>query len=393
MAREGDRMKQWVTGSLILPDRIVENGLLAYEGGRITGVWDLEREAVPEHDPRHTQTLERGYVAPGYIDLHVHGGGGGDFMDGEPEAVVAITSTHARYGTTGLLATTLTGPEEAIIKAFRAVKAAPRWGSQVLGFHVEGPFINVKMKGAQDERYVRPASVAEIDRWLAEGRPDDSWHVTIAPELNGAEAAIRHLAARGAVVSAGHTECTYAQLKAASEAGLSHVTHLFNAMRGFHHREPGTVGGALALPGMTTEIIADGVHVHPASMAVAVAAGGARRFMLITDAMRATGLGEGEYLLGELKAIVKDGAARLADGTLAGSVLTMETAVQNMVRLVGVDLPTAVAMASLHPARRHGLDHRKGSLEAGKDADLLLLDADLRVLATLVGGEVVHDRR
>lgn len=386
-------MRRWLKGALILPDRVVENGLLAYEGGKITGVWDLEREAAPEYDPRQTDVLEKGYIAPGYIDLHVHGGGGGDFMDGDPEAVVAITTTHARYGTTGLLATTLTGPEEAILAAIRAVKAAPKRGAAVLGFHVEGPFINPKMKGAQDERYVRPASIAEIDRWLAEGGPDDRWQITIAPEIPGHLDAIRYLADKGFVVSAGHTECTYAQLKAAAEAGLSHITHLFNAMRGLHHREPGTVGGALTLPGLTAELIADGVHAHPASMRVAVTAGGAQRIMLITDAMRATGLGDGEYLLGELRAIVKDGAARLHDGTLAGSVLTMERAVQNMVNLVGVDLPTAVAMASLHPARKHGLDGRKGSLEAGKDADLLLLDPSLGVLTTLVGGKVVHDRR
>lgn len=385
--------RRWLKGALILPDRVVENGLLAYEGGRIAGVWDLEREAAPAHDPRETTRWERGYIAPGYVDLHVHGGGGGDFMDGDPESVVAITTAHARYGTTGLLATTLTAPEEAITRAFRAVKAAPRRGARVLGFHVEGPFINVKLKGAQDERYVRAASTAEIDRWLAEGDGEDRWHVTLAPEIEGAVDAIRHLAGKGAVISAGHTECTHAQLQCACEAGLSHATHLFNAMRGLHHREPGTVGGALTLPGMTVELIADGIHVHPASMQVAVAARGAGQVLLVTDAMRATGLPDGEYLLGELKAYVKDGAARLADGTLAGSVLTMETAVRNMVNLVGVELPTAVAMASLHPARKHRLEGRKGSLEAGKDADLLLLDADLSVLTTLVGGEVVHDRR
>ncbi|MFZ5822909.1 MAG: N-acetylglucosamine-6-phosphate deacetylase [Bacillota bacterium] len=386
-------MRRWVQGALILPDRIVPNGLLAYEGGRIAGTWDLEEEAAPEHDPRDTWTLEGGYIAPGYIDLHVHGGGGGDFMDGHPEAVAAITATHAQYGTTGLLATTLTDSEEAILRAIRAVKAAPRRGSRILGFHVEGPFINPAIKGAQDERFVRPASVAEIDRWLAEGSPDDRWHVTLAPEVEGAMAAIRHLASRGAVVSAGHTECTYARLEAAAAAGLSHVTHLFNAMRGLHHREPGTVGGALSLPGLTVEIIADGIHVHPAAVALAVRAGGAGRFMLITDAMRAAGLGEGEYLLGGLRAVVRDGAVRLEDGTLAGSVLTMERAVQNMVHFAGVDLPTAVSMAALHPARKHRLDHRKGSLAPGKDADLLLLDKDLGVLTTIVEGEVVHDRR
>lgn len=293
-------MKRWLKGALILPDRVVPHGLLAWENGKITGVWDLEADAGAPAVPDGAEVVERGYIAPGYIDIHVHGGGGGDFMDGDPEAVVAITTCHARHGTTGLLATTLTAPEEELIRALRAVKAAPPRGAQILGFHMEGPFINLKFKGAQNPAYVRPASIAEIDRWLAEGRPGDRWHVTLAPETEGALDAIRHLVGRGAVVSAGHTDCTYAQLKAGAEAGLSHVTHLFNGMRGLHHREPGTVGGALALPGVTVELIADGVHVHPASMQVAVRARGTEGVLLVTDAMRAAGFADGEFTLGGL---------------------------------------------------------------------------------------------
>lgn len=384
--------RQWLKGALVLADRVAENGLLCLEGGRIAGVWDLEQGPAPADAPRDLPRTE-GFIAPGFLDLHVHGGGGADFMDGDPEAVAVITETHARYGTTGLLATTLTAPEEAILQAIRAAKAAPKRGARVLGFHVEGPFVNIKMKGAQDGRYVRPATPAEADRWLAAGEAGDCWHVTMAPEIDGAPETARHLAERGAVVSAGHTECTYAQLQTAAAHGFSHVTHLYNAMRGLHHREPGTVGAALSLPGFTVEVIADGIHVHPASLAVAVAARGAGQVMLVTDAMRATGMPDGEYLLGELKAIVKDGAARLEDGTLAGSVLTMADAVRNMVRLVGVPLPQAVAMASLNPARRHGLDARKGSIAAGMDADLVLLDRELRVTTTIVGGAVAFDRR
>jgi N-acetylglucosamine-6-phosphate deacetylase len=384
---------RWLEGSVVLPDRVVENGLVKAEGSKITGVWDLEAAARPEgQDPRQTTRVE-GYIAPGYIDLHVHGGGGADFMDGDPEAVATITSTHARYGTTGLLATTLTLPEEKIAGAIRAARTAPRRGARVLGFHIEGPFINVKFKGAQDERYVRPATIAELDRLMANGGEGDAWHFTMAPEIEGHLDAIRHLAAKGAVVSAGHTECTYAQLAAAADAGLSHVTHLYNAMRGLHHREPGTVGGALSLPGLTVELIADGIHVHPASMQVAVRARGYEQALLITDAMRATGMPDGEYYLGELKTFVKNGAARLEDGTLAGSVLTMADAVRNMVKLVGLPLHQAVAMASLHPARKHRLDGRKGAIAAGMDADLVLLDKDLRVTETIVEGEIVYTTR
>jgi len=383
-------MSRFFHGTVILPDRVAENGLVAVDAGKVTGVWDLESTAAPPHDSSETTRLENGYIVPGFVDQHCHGGGGADFMDGDPEAVATITATHARHGTTALLATTLSAPEEEILAVIRAVKAAPRRGAQVLGFHIEGPFLNPKWKGAQDPRYLRLATVAEIDRWMAAGRPDDRWHVTLAPEMEGAHEAIRHLVARGAVVSAGHTDCTYAQLEAAAAAGVSHVTHLYNGMRGLHHREPGTVGAALALPGMTIELIADGIHIHPASLKVAAAAKGFDRVILVTDAMEATDLPEGEYQLGELKAYVREGAVRLEDGTLAGSVLTMATAVRNMVRLVGVPLAAAVAMASLNPARKHGLEGRKGAIGAGYDADLVLMDKEFNVLETIVGGETVY---
>lgn len=382
---------KWYQGPVILADRVLQNGLVEVNGTAIAAVVDLETQSAPQIDPAALTKVE-GYLSPGFIDVHVHGGGGADFMDGDPEAVAVITQTHARYGTTGLLATTLTAPEEALIRAIRAARTAPRRGAKVLGYHIEGPYINYKMKGAQDGRYVRPASIAEIDRWYEAGGTDLCWHVTLAPEIEGHHEAIRHLAARGAVVSAGHTEATYAQMKEAVAAGVTHATHLYNAMRGLHHREPGTVGAAMTLPGITTEVIADGVHIHPASLAVAVGARGVDSLLLITDAMAATGMPEGDYFLGELPTTVKNGEARLADGTLAGSVLTMATAVRNMVKLVGVPLHDAVRMASLNPARRHRLDGRKGSIAPGKNADLVILDQELHAVTTIVEGEVVYNR-
>lgn len=416
-------MTQWFKGALVLPDRVVPNGLLRTEAGRITGLWDLEAGAAPQPDAASLTRAD--YISPGFIDIHVHGGGGGDFMDGDPEAVAAITGCHVQYGTTALLATTLTAPEEQILKAIRAVKAAPKRGTRIVGFHIEGPYINEKWRGAQNPEYVRTADLAEVDRWLAaakaganagtasgagsstEGATDahspdcgcgcdhdhDRWHITLAPELPENLAAIPGLVERGFVVSAGHTDCTYAQLQAGRTAGLSHATHLYNAMRGLHHREPGTVGGALTLDGLTIELIADGIHVHPASMRVAVGARGVDSSLLITDAMRAAGMPDGEYYLGELKAIVKNGEARLENGSLAGSVLTMATAVRNMVKLVGLELHQAVQMASLNPARRHGLDGQIGSLAVGKRADLVLFDKDLNLDTTIVGGTVAHSRR
>lgn len=418
-------MTQWYKGALVLPDRVVPNGLLRTEAGLITGLWDLEAEAAPQPDPA-SLTLAP-FISPGFIDIHVHGGGGGDFMDGDPEAVAAITGCHVQHGTTALLATTLTAPEDQILKAIRAVKAAPKRGARIVGFHVEGPYINEKWRGAQNPEYVRTADLAEVDRWLAAAKAgagsanaeagttgtatghatdahptgcdcghdhgDDRWHITLAPELPENLAAIPGLVERGFVVSAGHTDCTYAQLQAGVAAGLSHATHLYNAMRGLHHREPGTAGGALTLPGVSIELIADGVHVHPASMRVAVNARGVDDSLLITDAMRAAGMPDGEYYLGELLTFVKNGEARLENGSLAGSVLTMATAVRNMVKLVGLELNQAVQMASLNPARRHGLDRQIGSLAVGKRADLVLLTNDLTVDTTIVGGTVAHTRR
>ena len=239
----------------------------------------------------------------------MHGGGGADFMDADPEAVATITAAHARHGTTALLATTLTAPEAEIIAAIRTARSAPQRGARILGFHIEGPFINPVMQGAQDGRFIRPADPAEIDRWLAAGGPGQAWQMTLAPEGDGALTTIRHLAIRGAVVSAGHTDCTYAQLAAAQAAGLSHVTHLYNAMRGLHHREPGTVGGALSLPGLTVEVIADGIHVHPAALTVALRVRGSDAVILVTDAMRAAAMPDGEYRLGQRTVRVAAGAA------------------------------------------------------------------------------------
>lgn len=385
-------MNTWFKGRLVLPDRLVERGLLSVRDGLIAGVWDLDADGqAPVPDP--ARLIEGPYISPGFVDLHVHGGGGADFMDGDLAAVQTITALHGRHGTTSLLATTLTGPEEQIIRAIRAAVAAPERGARVVGFHIEGPFINPKMKGAQDERYIRPPSPAEIDRWIRAGTPQSRWQITLAPEMDGALAAITHAVRRGAVVSAGHTDATFAQMEAATNGGLSHATHLFNAMRGLHHREPGAVGAALLLPNLTVELIADGLHLHPGVLALAARCRKPSELILVTDAMRATGLGDGRYMLGELPANVVRGVARLEDGALAGSVLTMDAAVRTMVDQVGLSLPHAVAMASLNPARRHGLDGQLGSLSVGKRADILVLDERIRVRLTMVGGVLSFDGR
>lgn len=383
-------MDLWLRGAVVLPDRVAA-GLIHLEGSKIAGFWDLEADPPPAISERIVD-LSGFYLAPGFIDLHVHGGGGADFMDGEVEAVRTIVETHARHGTTGLLATTLAAPEEEILQALRAVKTAPKSGANILGVHMEGPFINARMKGALDARFIRGVSLPEIERWLAEGGTVLRWHVTIAPEVEKALDAVAFLAGQGAVVSAGHTDCTYVEFTAAVKAGLAHATHLFNAMRGLHHREPGPVGAALTLPGVTVEVIADGIHVHPSVLKTAVLSRGQGGIILVTDAMRAAGLPDGGYMVGHQTVEVKNGEARLANGTLAGSILTMDRAVANMVQRVGVSLPDAVQMASFNPARLHGLHPAKGSIAAGKDADLVVLDRELDVAATIIGGRIFFDR-
>jgi len=378
----------WYRGPIILPDRVIPDGLIEVRGQIIEGLW---ADGLPDHDLAQTTMVpEGGYLSPGFIDLHVHGGGGGDFMDGTMEAAVAITQIHAQHGTTGLFATMMTASEMAIIKGVRAVRAAPRKGAAILGLHFEGPFINKKMKGAQDESYVRQATLTEIDRWLDELGTDYRCHVTLAPEMAGAHEAIQYLLRRGVVVSAGHTDCTYEELQAAVAIGVSHATHLFNAMRPLHHREPGTVGAALTLPGMSVELIADGIHVHPQAMALAISARGLDRVILVTDAMRAAGMPDGEYVMGGQITTVKNGQVRLAGGALAGSILTMAGAVRNLVQMVGVSLPAAVAMASLNPARLHRLDDLRGSIAPGKLADILVLSRELDVVQTVVAGKLVY---
>ncbi len=419
--------KLWLRGRVVTPQAVWEQGLVEVTGTQITGVWDLHRQTGPEAYQRargrgdlpagggvlrsdgmeiDLVDIPGGVVCPGFIDLHVHGGGGADFMDADPGAVMQICRFHSRHGTTALLATTLTAPPEAIQAAIGAARQAAAWtglhaaaadsaGSQVLGFHVEGPFVNPDWRGAQDERYIRPPSVAEAEVWLAAGGDSGhtAWQVTMAPELPGGLAFIRHMTGLGVLVNAGHTGCTYAGMQAAVAAGLTAVTHTFNAMRGLHHREPGTVGAAMDLPQLMAELIADGDHVQPAVMRLLIKSRGSGQVLLVTDAMRAAGQPDGQYRLGGLDVEVAGGRASLPGGVLAGSLLTMDRAVANIHRVVGLPLHEAVQMAALNPARRLGLAGRKGSLEAGKDADIALLDRDLVNRLTMAGGRIVYDGR
>lgn len=330
-------------------------------------------------------------IFPGFIDLHVHGGDGADFMDGSPEAARKVTAFHARHGTTALAATTLSATTGDIKHAVRSIIDAAihtqDGSAEIAAVHFEGPYVNPKFAGAQNREALRLPSPRELEQFIGIcGKLPII--VTIAPELPGAIELIMSHRDR-VIFSIGHSAATYSQAVAGVEAGARHFTHLFNAMTPLHHREPGVVGAALVSPDTTVELIADGHHVHKAVLR-AFAQSLNSRAVLVTDAMRACGMPDGEYKLYEHRVVVADGAARLADGTLAGSVLTMFDAVKNMIELAGLPVEMVIPLATIQPAARLGIATRKGKIAVGYDADLVVTSPDLQLKQVFVRGEAVR---
>ena len=330
-----------------------------------------------------------GVILPGFIDLHVHGGAGSDFMDGTVEAAETVARAHAKTGTTSLAATTLSGSREAIRSAATAASRLARHRhagcAEIIAIHFEGPYISAKRAGAQDPRSIRAADIQEVEELLgaAHGLPAI---ITLAPEIEGAHQLIEKFR-DSVVISIGHTDASFGDAIDAIARGARHIAHLFNAMRPLHHREPGVVGAALLSEEVSAELIADGVHVHPAILRhFARALSG--RVCLVTDAMRACGMPPGTYRLYEHDVTVDDGAARLADGTLAGSVLTMIKAVQNMVELAGLPLEMVVPMATSIPARIAGAS-RKGRIDIGYESDLIVVSERFELKRAFVRGREI----
>ncbi|MGE5576467.1 MAG: N-acetylglucosamine-6-phosphate deacetylase [Syntrophothermus sp.] len=398
-----DEQKKRITvagGRVIAPDGLIEDGVVQAEGTILTFVGTRE-QFLKEHGTRPDEALGEvvdargGFISPGFIDVHVHGGGGSDFMDGTPDAVAAIAGAHAKHGTTALLATTLTAPAGQLLKVARSCRIAresDRPGPELLGIHLEGPFISPAARGAQNAAFIRPFTLDELDNLQRESGGAVRI-VTLAPEMPGVPELIASLQERGVLTSAGHTAANYQQVRTAAEKGLSMATHTFNAMGTLHHREPGAIGAALTIPALYAQLIVDGVHLHPAVVALAVRAKGPERAVLITDAIAAVGLPPGRYELGGLEIVVDEVSARLPEGNLAGSLLTMERAVKNVMEFTGIPVHEAVRMASLTPAEALGLAERKGSLVVGKDADLAVLDDEFEVQLTICRGQVVFDTR
>lgn len=335
-------------------------------------------------------------VLPGFIDEHIHGAGGADAMDGTHAALKTIAETVAAEGTTGFLATTMTQSPENILKAMRAVKeyreAGVKTGAEVLGIHLEGPFISAQFAGAQPLEYVAKPEKDTFDRYN-EASGNAIKIVTLAPEVEGADELIQHLTEQGVVTSVGHTKAKTSDIERAIQRGASNVTHTYNAQSPLHHREIGTVGSAMLFDELNCELIADTIHVSVPAMKLLVKNKPDSRLTLITDAMRAKGLADGESELGGQKVFVKNGEARLQDGTLAGSVLRMNRAVQNLVEKVGVPLEKAVDCASINPARTLKIDDETGSIRLGKRADFCVIDAKFNVICTFRGGKLIYDNR
>ena len=380
-------------GTIITPFQLLEDRAIIIEKGKIIDITDKKENITVPIEAEVIEARDK-FVVPGFIDIHVHGGGGSDVMDGEYEAIKQIAITHSRFGTTAFLPTTMTMSKNKIIKSLKSIYETMLKGTgaaEILGIHLEGPYINPEKKGAQKEEDIKKVS---IDGFLEFNKASGNSIrlVTIAPEMLGAIDFIHWLHKQGIIVSVGHSNATYKQVQEGIQAGLSHVTHIFNAMRGLHHREPGVVGAALSSPKLAVEIIADGIHLHPVVIKILIQTKESEKIVLITDAMRATGMSEGIYDLAGQEVAVAKGQARLKDGTLAGSVLTMDKAVRNLVSNVGVSLMEAVQMATFNPAKCLGVEDRKGSLEPGKDADIVILNRKLEVELTMIAGEVVYKR-
>lgn len=359
---------------------------IAFEDGKIVAIGKLD-DVEPIFDTD-------GVVLPGFIDEHIHGAGGADAMDGTEEALQTISEYVAKEGTTGFLATTMTQSPENIGKALKNVKTVREKGeykgAEVLGVHLEGPFISPKHVGAQPLEYVAKPAPETFDKYN-EISGGNIKVVTLAPEVEGGLDLVKHLAKIGVVASIGHTGAKFSDVEAAVAAGATNVTHTYNAQTPLHHREAGVVGAAMLIDELNCEMICDTIHVSVPAIKIFVKNKPHDKFTLITDAMRAKGMPDGLSELGGQQVFVKNGEARLADGTLAGSVLKMNVAVKNLVEKVGVSFTDAVDFASANPAKNLGLYDERGSIEVGKRADFAVMDKDYNILYTVIGGKVVYE--
>jgi N-acetylglucosamine-6-phosphate deacetylase len=365
--------EQVIRGRVVTPEGVISDGLVRVTGERITEVRPAGRSrAGARRAP---------WVLPGFVDIHVHGGGGATFTTGDPDQARAAAAFHARHGTTTMLASLISAPVERLHLAVEGLRPLVEQ-DRLAGIHLEGPYLSPVRRGAHDPAHLRDPDPAELNDLLDLGGVR---MVTIAPERSGALDAIRRLRDRGVVAAVGHTDATYEQTLAAIRAGASVATHLGNAMRPVHQRDPGPIVALLDAEDVVCEQVADGVHLHEGMLRHVVRVAGPRRVALVTDAMAAAGMPDGAYELGGRTVTVTDGVARTADGAIAGSTGTMAAAVRRAVHS-GIDIVDAALMAATTPACVLGLDDEVGAVAAGRRADLVLLDEELNVLEVLRAG-------
>ena len=380
------------TAKIVLKYRVLEGDILTADG--------IIRDIIDKKSPVKAETLEvensidldGKYVVPGFIDVHIHGSNGADAMDGTVEALKTISSYIATKGTTKFLATTLTSSKEELINVLKIaadLQDKEIDGATIFGVHMEGPYFDIEYKGAQNEKYMKPATEKEIKDYL-DVKPGLVKMMSLSPHTEQSIETIKFLKENGVIVSVGHSAAKFNDVMKAVDAGLSHSTHTFNGMRGINHREPGVAGAVLISDKINAEVIFDKIHIHPEIVRLMIKAKGTDKVVCITDAMAATGLPNGDYKLGELDVYVKDGEARLkSNDSLAGSVLTMDKAFKHVIEL-GYPIYEAVKLTSTNAAIEFGLN--AGAIEVGKEADFTVLDDSYNVDMTIVNGNIKYQR-
>lgn len=378
-----------VNGRIITPFQEIEQGVILIAGGRIAALGPAQ-ELIP---PVGAKVIDAGgnIVAPGFIDVHIHGTSGYDVMEASREGLRAMAEALASQGTTGFLPTTMTASQVEILAVLQTIGQAAQettQGAKILGAHLEGPYLNPKNAGAQPLEYIRSPSLEEFDGFLA--AYEGLTLLTLAPEQPGALELVSYAHKKGVTVSIGHSEATYETVLEAVKRGLTHATHTFCGMKPMHHRDPGPVGAVLSCDEIQAELIADNIHLHPAVVKILVRAKGVAGVVLVTDSSPLAGLPDGKYQIRTQEIRVQEGVIRTAAGRLAGSALSMDRAVKNVLEDADLSLAQAIQMATYNPARSISLEASKGSLTPGKDADLVVLDENLKVYLTIVSGRIVH---
>jgi len=382
-----------LTGTVFLEGDFVPNQFIKVEDGKITEIGNASN--LPTDFSGNVYTYpENHYIVPGFIDIHIHGANSADTMDATNESLSKIASILVQEGTTSFLATTITQNIESIENALSVASSyieehQPKNAAEIIGIHLEGPFINAIHKGAQPENYIVQPDIQLFQKWQSIAK-EHIKVVTLAPEVGHGFELVQYLNENGVIASIGHSDAKYEDVKLAIEHGAKHITHLFNGMRSIHHRDLGTAGSALLFDELNVEMIVDGHHIHPEMVRFVTKVKPLDQIILITDSMRAKWLADGVSELGGQKVIVENGTARLESGSLAGSILKMNEAIKNMMNFGQISLSEAIKLATYNPAKALGILDRKGIIAVGRDADIVVLNEDIEPILTITRGEFAY---